>query len=331
MTGARIVDASACVGCRLCLRSCPWNMISFDEQSQKATKCFLCQGHPKCVEACPSGALRRGELGQALGIGTGGLLDQWSIPEDAWTQDPATSYWKLGHPKHHANEDDGQCGVIINTQYNRDAQCHSHVNFIRNGLPLAVQKKLAAEIWGSADAVDGAGDYTPMNIHKARRARWSLVRKELHDSLGLCNWMGPWVASPLKERGYSGDDSLESRFYSLATGEKMGREELDLIGERIFVLHRAQTIRGMGSMEMRTRHDLAPQWIYQDPGGAQPFTKGTIRMDPQDIERAMELFYEVMGWDKAIGAPTAKAYARLGLQSVADALAENKLVPGVKG
>jgi Fe-S-cluster-containing dehydrogenase component len=33
-------------------------MISFDEESRKATKCFLCQGKPKCVEACPSGALR---------------------------------------------------------------------------------------------------------------------------------------------------------------------------------------------------------------------------------------------------------------------------------
>jgi Fe-S-cluster-containing dehydrogenase component len=57
-TGARIVDTAACVGCRLCQRVCPWNMIDFDEESQKATKCFLCQGDPKCVEACPSGALR---------------------------------------------------------------------------------------------------------------------------------------------------------------------------------------------------------------------------------------------------------------------------------
>lgn len=111
----------------------------------------------------------------------------------------------------------------------------------------------------------------------------------------------------------------------------MGREELDLIGERIFVLHRALTIRGMGSMEMRTRHDLAPQWIYQDPNGAQSFTKGTIRMDPQDIARSMELFYEVMGWDKATGAPTAKVFARLGLQSVAEGLAVKKLLPGGKG
>ena len=57
-TGARVVDAKRCVGCRLCQRACPWNMITFDEERQKASKCFLCHGQPKCVEACPAGALR---------------------------------------------------------------------------------------------------------------------------------------------------------------------------------------------------------------------------------------------------------------------------------
>lgn len=57
-TGARVVNADACVGCRLCQRACPWDMIVFDEASQKASKCFLCHGQPKCVEACPAGALR---------------------------------------------------------------------------------------------------------------------------------------------------------------------------------------------------------------------------------------------------------------------------------
>ncbi len=57
-TGARIVNTAACVCFRLCQRACPWNMMTFDEESQKATKCFLCQGNPRCVEACPSAALR---------------------------------------------------------------------------------------------------------------------------------------------------------------------------------------------------------------------------------------------------------------------------------
>ena len=54
---ARIVDPDKCTGCKICLRACPWEMISFDPVSRKATKCFLCDGKPKCVEACPAEAL----------------------------------------------------------------------------------------------------------------------------------------------------------------------------------------------------------------------------------------------------------------------------------
>jgi len=271
---------------------------------------------------------RQEELGHVLGQGSGGPFEHWGIREEAWTTDRATTYWKMGHPKHHANEDDGQCGVIINTQYNRDAQCHSHTNFVRNGLPLAEQKRLAGELWGSPDSVDAPGHYTRMNPHKARRAKWALIRKELHDCLGLCNWMGPWVASPLKERGYRGDNSLESRFFSLATGQKLDREALDLAGERVFTLHRALTIRDMATADMRGAHDHVPDWVYEDPNGAQPFSQGTIRMDRSDMALAMDMFYELMGWDKTTGAPTAQAYARLGLADVGRELKARRLLPG---
>jgi len=294
--------------------SIPW------DKYEKADPAFL-------FDLIPRIANRQGELGEVLSRGPGGIFDIWSIPEEEWARDSTAAYWKMGHPKHHANEDDGQCGVIINTQYNRDAQCHSHTNFVHNGLPLAVRKKLAAAIWGSPDALDAPGDYTPANRYKALRARWSLLRKELHDALGVCNWMGPWVASPRFERGYAGDDSLESKFLSLATGRAMDREGLDRVGERIFTLHRALTIRDMGQVDMRARHDLVPPWVFEDPNGAAPFTKGTIRMDRADIALAMDLFYEVMGWDKDTGAPGKARYAALGLADVGEGLAAAKLTP----
>ena len=57
-TGARMVDVEKCIGCKMCQAACPWEMMSFDPDSGKATKCFLCNGKPKCVEACPAEALR---------------------------------------------------------------------------------------------------------------------------------------------------------------------------------------------------------------------------------------------------------------------------------
>lgn len=56
-TNARVVDSTKCTGCKMCQRACPWEMMSFDSDTDKATKCFLCDGKPKCVEACPAGAL----------------------------------------------------------------------------------------------------------------------------------------------------------------------------------------------------------------------------------------------------------------------------------
>ncbi|MFB3854583.1 MAG: 4Fe-4S dicluster domain-containing protein [Vicinamibacterales bacterium] len=55
---ARVVDRGACVGCRLCQRSCPWDLMSFDEEADKASKCDLCGGSPECVRACPAMALQ---------------------------------------------------------------------------------------------------------------------------------------------------------------------------------------------------------------------------------------------------------------------------------
>ncbi|MDJ0853854.1 MAG: 4Fe-4S dicluster domain-containing protein [Desulfobacterales bacterium] len=56
-TGAMVVDRDACVACGLCQRYCPTDMIGVDPELKKSVKCDLCGGRPRCVKACPTGAL----------------------------------------------------------------------------------------------------------------------------------------------------------------------------------------------------------------------------------------------------------------------------------
>jgi aldehyde:ferredoxin oxidoreductase len=83
----------------------------------------------------------------------------------------------------------------------------------------------------------------------------------------------------------------------------------------------------METKEMRARHDTMPDWVFEDRTGKPAFSKGTIRMDRNDMDTAMDLFYGEMGWDKATGAPTRAAYERVGLIEVARALGEKGLLP----
>ena len=55
---ARVVNTEKCQGCKTCQKACPWEMTSFDEEANVATKCHLCEGNPECVQACPVGALQ---------------------------------------------------------------------------------------------------------------------------------------------------------------------------------------------------------------------------------------------------------------------------------
>lgn len=54
-TGARVVDATKCIGCGMCHMSCPWNMPVVDSLTGVSTKCISCG---RCAEQCPNGAIQ---------------------------------------------------------------------------------------------------------------------------------------------------------------------------------------------------------------------------------------------------------------------------------
>ncbi|MBN2097418.1 MAG: 4Fe-4S dicluster domain-containing protein, partial [Candidatus Omnitrophica bacterium] len=58
-TGATLHNKDKCVGCWMCVMSCPFGAIIQDVESHIAVKCDLCPDREDftCVLACPSGAL----------------------------------------------------------------------------------------------------------------------------------------------------------------------------------------------------------------------------------------------------------------------------------
>lgn len=278
--------------------SLPWKKI--DDVDASAMQDFL-----------PRIAYRKGEFGKWLGETTPVMLDHFGIPVKTWSDDHSTLYWSNGHPKHHTNEDDGQLGCVLNCMWNRDPMAHAHVNFTRSGLPIKEMKHIAKVTWGDESAVDQIGDYTPTNTYKMKRLQWVIARTELHNMLGLCSWMAPWEYCPDEKNQYVGDPNMEAKIFSAVTGVNKTGDDLDKDGIRAWMLQRVYTMRQLGSSNMRKDHDLVPGWIYTDPKDRKPFTKGTVRMDPDDINKSFDIFFEQVGCDKETGVPTTdtlKAY-----------------------
>src|SRR5581483_1772420 len=75
-TGHVIWRADKCMGCRMCMVSCPFDVPKFEYSSwnPKIEKCDLCYERttngqkPACVEACPAGALTFGTRRELLQI-----------------------------------------------------------------------------------------------------------------------------------------------------------------------------------------------------------------------------------------------------------------------
>jgi aldehyde:ferredoxin oxidoreductase len=120
--------------------------------------------------------------------------------------------------------------------------------------------------------------------------------------------------SPLEERGYQGDLTLEAQIWSAVTGKTMSMAEFDLEGARFYTIMRCLTLRKYGSIQMRTLHDRLPAWAY---GATITSSTDTVA----DWETSLDLYYDAWGYDRATGAPKQSTMAALGLSDISASLA----------
>jgi Fe-S-cluster-containing dehydrogenase component len=66
LSKAVVVDRESCIGCGTCVTACPYGSVYLDEIRRVAAKCDLCEGDPRCVQACMSQALHFGDLEDLL-------------------------------------------------------------------------------------------------------------------------------------------------------------------------------------------------------------------------------------------------------------------------
>ncbi len=70
--GAVAFDRDKCIGCKLCVNACPFDVPRYDAEN-KVTKCHLCFDRigaamqPACVKTCPTGALKFGDRAELIG------------------------------------------------------------------------------------------------------------------------------------------------------------------------------------------------------------------------------------------------------------------------
>jgi len=99
---------------------------------------------------------------------------------------------------------------------------------------------------------------------------------------------------------------------SAVTGWDMTTQELMTLGAR-----RLNMLRAFNAREGINRdHDALPSRIFQQPLQGGPSDGVTV--DKAEFEQALDLYFDIAGWDRVSGNPTRQTLEKLGLQWLAD-------------
>jgi aldehyde:ferredoxin oxidoreductase len=129
----------------------------------------------------------------------------------------------------------------------------------------------------------------------------SMIKKVFEDCLGICWFMASAVPGVMV---------LESQMLSAIVGRDFGREDAELLGERVINLGRMFNLRR--GLKAEDDLDVSPRLLEDPPAGI-----GKGHSIKPHLKQMVEDYYTAMGWDKTSGRPTKSTLERLGLGELA--------------
>jgi len=137
---------------------------------------------------------------------------------------------------------------------------------------------------------------------KARLVVWYEHIASIVNSLGTCicsSHMFPALGP-----------TLLSKLYSACTGWEISPRDLMKTGERIFNLMKAYNLRA----GLSRKDDNYPQRFYEEPVNDGPAKGALLYQD--DIDKMLDEYYEIRGWDIKTGIPSKQKLVELDLADV---------------
>ncbi|MFC1920446.1 aldehyde ferredoxin oxidoreductase family protein [Chloroflexota bacterium] len=143
--------------------------------------------------------------------------------------------------------------------------------------------------------------------------KWFEDLHSIGDSMGIC-----FVATHM--RIAFGPNYL-NKLYSTYTGMDTTPEELIKTAERLFTMFKAYIFR----QGLNRKDDNWPDKFYDEPMPDGP-SKGA-RLPRETVDKLLDDYYDLRGWDKKTGIPTKDTLTGLGLDDVAGDLSRLGILP----
>lgn len=199
------------------------------------------------------------------------------------------------------------------------------------GLSSDNVREIAKRFWGDEEAAD-------FSTHKGKALAAKMIqdRQYAKECLILCDWLWP-ITDLDSTDDRMGDPTLESKFLSAVTGKEVDEQGLYEFGARVFNLQRAILVReghhgrDFDSLTDKSYtfpldYDLSnPECLVPGKDGEVISRKGAV-VDRQAFEEMKDEYYGIRQWDVATGLQTKASLDRLGLEDVAQDLAQRGLL-----